>query len=144
VPQILDPKSPQDFIDKNNFYVKNPTDFVGSEAGNTEGAVYFGYRVNGVLAGISSYVVMYGTVAQMQNTMVDPTYRRMGIGTMLNNAIEEHAKETGITKLVSHVYTSNHISLMLKIKQGYLVEGLLRDHDGEGIHEYILGKKLGE
>jgi RimJ/RimL family protein N-acetyltransferase len=75
-------------------------------------------------------------------TVVHKEMRGQGIGEKLNELTEEMAKENGITKITCQIYVDNIASVILKLKRGYLVEGLLRDHDEIGQHEYILGKRL--
>ena len=79
---------------------------------------------------------------ETSSTVVHQSLRGQGIGKHLNDLVEQKAKDSGVTKITCQVYVDNLHSLMLKLKRGYIVEGLLRDHDELGKHEYILGKPL--
>jgi len=41
-----------------------------------------------------------------------------------------------------YVSTTNKKSLIMSIKRDYIIEGLMRNQDGEGTDYYVLGKEL--
>ncbi len=83
------------------------------------------------------------TLVEMQRTIVHDAYRGMGLGRKLSEAMEEKAKKLGYKKARSFTYTTNFPMIFLKLKMDYLIEGLLRDSDAPGIHEYVFGKEIG-
>ena len=43
---------------------------------------------------------------------------------------------------MSTIYIDNIPMIVIKLRQGYIIEGLHRDHERPGLHEYSLGKVL--
>ena len=82
------------------------------------------------------------TLVEMQRTIVHDAYRGRGLGKKLATAMEEKAEELGFKKIWSFTYTTNFPMIFLRLKMGYLIEGLLRDSDAPGIHEYVFGKEI--
>ena len=72
-------------------------------------------------------------------------YTGQGIGTALFKNAEAWAEERGVTRLELTVMTHNRAALTLYHKQGFVVEGLLRNSlrvDGCYVHEYSMAKLL--
>jgi len=82
------------------------------------------------------------TLVEMQRTIVHEAYRGCGLGKKLAVAMEEKAKEEGFKKIWSFTYTTNFPMIFMRLKLGYVVEGLLRNSDAPGIDEYVLGKEI--
>ena len=91
---------------------------------------------------ISRYHHITDKLIEMHNTIVSKKYRGKGVGRFLNQKLENYLRKQGVHKIQSTIYVDNLPSIVLKLKLGYLIEGLLRDHEEEGKHEYILGKVL--
>ena len=96
----------------------------------------------GRLVGVTFFKPITGHLVETYSTVIAKDWRGNGIGTKLNDYIEEELRKHGYGKITCNVYTSNLPSLVLKLKRGYLIEGTLMDHDFKGMHEYVLGKKL--
>jgi len=127
-----------------DFYKEHPPEYNSEFAGRVDGAIYFGVLKNGELIAVTSYVPLNSNVANMQSTVVHPKHRGKGVGTWLNHRMEIQLIKEGFSKVTSNVYIENIPSIVLKLKLDYVIEGLLRDHDSIGQHEYVLGKILGE
>jgi len=110
--------------------VSEPFDF--AEAGN----------VGEIVLGITFLKNITETLMETRTTVVRKDKRGQGVATMLNVFVEDIAKKKGINKISCHIYAENLTSLFIKLKRGYLIEGLLRDHDTKGQHEYFVSKTL--
>ena len=66
------------------------------------------------------------------------------VGASLSQTIEDEVRRRGYLKVVTTIYVQNLPMIFIKLKQGYYVEGLCRDHDRPGLHEYTLGKVFAE
>jgi len=125
------------------FYLDNPTEYLGTKAATIPGAYYFGIIDEcGKTIAATCYTILTSNLVSMKSTMVTTGNRGQGVGRFLNGQLEKHLKEKGFGKIVSHIYTQNLPSIILKLKLGYLIEGTLRDHDFTGQHEYVLGKTI--
>lgn len=72
-------------------------------------------------------------------------YRGRGIGSLLLQAAEAWARKVGVRRLHFGVLAGNHRALLVYLKNGYQVEGCLRQQVREGDHyidEYLVGKWL--
>jgi RimJ/RimL family protein N-acetyltransferase len=76
------------------------------------------------------------------HTVVHKDFRNQGVGKRMGEAVHDMCREMGVTKITCNVYVDNIPSIVLKLKQGFLVEGLVRNHEETGRHEYIMGKEL--
>lgn len=140
----------KELTDKNiiiNFYKNNPSKYVlgmaeAMEEDELVEVTYCGLYFGEELIAITAYSHMTDHLAMMQSTTVKSDHRGIGIGRTLNTKIEEYLKGIGYGKIVSHIYIDNLPSIILKLKLGYVIEGLLKDHDVVGQHEYILGKLI--
>ena len=82
------------------------------------------------------------SLAETYRTVVRLDCRGLGVGKKLNLVIENMLRNMKIHKIKCHIFTDNFPSIFKRLKEGYLIEGLLRNHDEPGKHEYILGKEL--
>ncbi len=94
------------------------------------------------LIGITSYVKKGKYLAMTERTILYPEYRGQGFGYAASVALEGKLKQKGFKKIICEVLTFNTPMIIIKIKQGFLIEGLMRNHDDVGIHQYYLGKEI--
>jgi GNAT superfamily N-acetyltransferase len=90
--------------------------------------------------GCSAYVPRTRFLAESVKTVVDPARRRKGVGAAISQAIEDEVRRAGFTKIMSTILIHNIPMIVIKLKQGYLIEGIHMDHEKPGLHEYSLGK----
>jgi RimJ/RimL family protein N-acetyltransferase len=96
----------------------------------------------GELVGVSFYKEITPNLVETSTTVVHKKWRRAGVATLLNDKMEKIFEEKKFKKISCFIYTKNLPSIFLKLKRGYLIEGLRRNHDFQGVHEYVLGKEL--
>ncbi len=94
------------------------------------------------IVGMTSYKKITSTLAITERTIVFPKYRGKGYGNLISTCLESDLKTTGVRKIVCEILTFNLPMLFIKLKQGFLIEGLQRNHDRPGTHQYILGKDI--
>lgn len=94
------------------------------------------------IEGLTFFRIIRAKLAEKYRTVVRLDVRGAGISKKLDETVEGLLQTAGIKKIKTHVYTNNFPSIFGRLKRGYLVEGLLRNHDEPGMHEYILGKEL--
>ena len=99
---------------------------------------------DGARVGCTGYVEKTRWLAESVKTVIDPAHRGRGLGAAVSQAIEDELRARGFTKVMTTIYVDNLPMIFIKLKQGYLVEGIHRDHEKPGLHEYSLGKVLGE
>ena len=78
--------------------------------------IFYGYRINGILAGIISYKVME-QVLDIHRVAIHPLFFRMGIAGKLLNFIE--GLENNINKIVVSTGKENLPAVNLYLKNGY-------------------------
>ncbi|MDF2948883.1 MAG: GCN5-related N-acetyltransferase [Sedimentibacter sp.] len=78
--------------------------------------VFYGYSVNGLLAGIISYKISKN-VLDIHRVAINPTYFRMGIAGKLINYVEE--LEYSINKAIVCTGKENLPAVNLYLKNGY-------------------------
>ena len=103
---------------------------------------YYGVISGDEVIALTSIEHKTETLLEVHGTVVKQDLRNQGLGKRVNEQLEDLARENGIKKLTSSIYVDNIINIVLKLKSGYLVEGLLRNHDIRGQHEYIVSKEL--
>jgi GNAT superfamily N-acetyltransferase len=103
---------------------------------------FWAHDDDGVRVGVTAFVQKTKWLAESVKTVVDPAHRGRGLGVALSQAIEDELKRRGFTKVMTTIYVDNLPMIFIKLKQGYLVEGIHRDHEKPGLHEYSLGKVL--
>jgi len=81
-------------------------------------------------------------LVESYRTVVRLDVRRMGVSKRLAELSETLMRNNGVEKIKCHVYTDNLPSIFRRLKGNYLIEGLLRNHEEKGRHEYVLGKEL--
>ncbi|MBK9753005.1 MAG: GNAT family N-acetyltransferase [Nannocystis sp.] len=96
----------------------------------------------GARVGSAAYVRKTAFLAESIKTVVDPAHRQRGVGAAISRAIEAEIRRAGFTKAMSTIYIDNIPMIVIKLRQGYIIEGLHRDHEQPGLHEYSLGKLL--
>lgn len=96
----------------------------------------------GAVVGSAAYVRRTAFLAESIKTVVDPTQRLRGLGAAISRAIEDEIRRAGFKKVMSTIYIDNIPMIVIKLRQGYIIEGLHRDHEKPGLHEYSLGKPL--
>ncbi|MBX8632626.1 MAG: GNAT family N-acetyltransferase [Thermoplasmata archaeon] len=108
-----------------------------SKDGITLVAVELG-RIEGYAhAAISDYGVAY-----LSTIGVSPSSESKGIGTMLLKGLEERCRQKGIRKIWLMVTHINSRAVSFYIRNGYEIEGLLKDMTVEGAHEIVMSKHL--
>jgi len=99
------------------------------------------YDNHGIEA-LSFFKFLTPKLVEKYRTVVRLDLRGHGLSKQLDSHIENMLRNEGVKKIKSHIYVDNFPSLFGRLKRGYLIEGLLRNHDEPGMHEYILGKEL--
>lgn len=94
--------------------------------------------------GFTAYSKLSDWLAMSHATCVHPNFRGKGYGKKISRAMLEVLKKQGFGKVCCEIYADNHKMLKIKVEQGFLVEGYMRDHYDPGKHEYHLGKFLNE
>ena len=92
--------------------------------------------------GCSAYMAKTKFLAESVKTVVDPRFRGQRLGEAISQAIEDEVKSRGFTKIMSTILVGNLPMIFIKLKQGFLIEGIHMDHEKIGLHEYSLGKVL--
>jgi GNAT superfamily N-acetyltransferase len=95
---------------------------------------------SGARVGCCAYVQKTRYLAESVKTVVDPAQRKKGVGAAISQAIENEVRRAGFTKIMSTILITNVPMIIIKLKQGYLIEGIHMDHEKPGLHEYSLGK----
>jgi GNAT superfamily N-acetyltransferase len=99
-------------------------------------------REDGRKIGASGLYPKTAFLAESVKSVIAPGLRGQGLGAKLSAAIESEARRLGYRKLMTTIYVTNLAMIIIKLKQGYLVEGFHPDHEKPGLHEYSLGKVL--
>lgn len=94
------------------------------------------------MIGMSSYREINKRVVRTERTILYPHFRGLGYGKMIATGLERFLKSKNYGKMTCQVYTDNFKMIMLKLKQGHIIEGVMRNHDAEGVHEYFISKEL--
>lgn len=92
--------------------------------------------------GCTAFVARTKYLAEGVKTVVDPVFRGRRLGEAISQAIEDEVRARGFKKLMSTILITNLPMLFIKLKQGFLIEGIHMDHEKPGLHEYSLGKVL--
>lgn len=95
---------------------------------------------DGARLGCTAYTPKTKYLAESVKTVVDPTRRRGGVGAAISRAIEDEVRRAGYAKIMSTILITNVPMIVIKLRQGYLIEGIHMDHEKPGLHEYSLGK----
>ena len=97
---------------------------------------------DGKRVGCTAYIAKTKYLAESVKTVVDPVFRGRRLGEAISQAIEDEVRSRGFTKIMSTILITNLPMLFIKLKQGFIVEGIHMDHEKPGLHEYSLGKVL--
>lgn len=84
----------------------------------------------------------YPHVSEIYRSIVKISERGRGISKKLDEFAEKELKKRGVKKIQSYIYVKNFPSLFRRLKRGFLVEGLVRNQDGNGMNTYVMGKEL--
>lgn len=114
-----------------------PLDAIDVENGHY---VFFWAFRGDVRVGCSAWVKKTRWLAETVKTVVDPARRGKGVGAAISQAIEDAARDAGFAKVMTTILVNNIPMIIIKLRQGYLIEGIHRDHEKPGLHEYSLGK----
>jgi GNAT superfamily N-acetyltransferase len=95
---------------------------------------------DGARVGCCAYVKKTRYLAETVKTVVDPAHRKQGVGAAISVAIEDEVRRAGFSKAMTTILIDNIPMIVIKLRQGYIVEGIHRDHEKPGLHEYSLGK----
>lgn len=98
--------------------------------------------LTGTRLGCTGYIRKTTGLAECVKTVVVAEARGKGVGKYLSESLEDFVRQVGYKKLSTAILTTNLPMLFIKLRQGFLIEGLCRDHDAPGVHEYHLGKVL--
>lgn len=96
----------------------------------------------GTPIGVTSFQQITPHLAIKQKTIVAEEFRRMGIGSKVNDMLEDEMRRYGVGKCISHVFDFNLPMIAMLLKKGYKVEAFLTDHHAPGYNEYIMSKLL--
>ena len=92
--------------------------------------------------GCTGYVAKTAFLAESVKTVIDPSFRGKGAGVAVSQAIEDEVRRRGFKKIMTTILIGNLPMIFIKLKQGFIVEGIHMDHEKPGLHEYSLGKVL--
>ncbi len=95
---------------------------------------------DGARLGCTAYAPKTPHLAETVKTVVDPARRKRGVGAAISSAIEDEVRRAGYRKIMSTILITNIPMIIIKLRQGYIVEGIHMDHEKPGLHEYSLGK----
>lgn len=96
----------------------------------------------GKRVGCTAYTAKTRFLAESVKTVVDPIFRGRQLGAAISQAIEDEVRARGFKKIMSTILITNLPMLFIKLKQGFIIEGIHMDHEKPGLHEYSLGKVL--
>lgn len=121
-----------------------PSELPLTEGPLESGAIQFFWAVNedDKRVGCTAYVAKTKYLAESVKTVVDPHFRGQRIGEAISQAIEDEVRGRGFTKIMSTILIGNLPMIFIKLKQGFIIEGIHMDHEKPGLHEYSLGKVL--
>jgi ribosomal protein S18 acetylase RimI-like enzyme len=96
----------------------------------------------GELAGyIASSTTPYG-VAYVPTLAVKPKFQRSGLGKLLLEEKFRKLQQKGIRKVWLLVTSVNTSAISFYLRNGFVIEGYLRDHTGPGYDELLFSKFL--
>jgi GNAT superfamily N-acetyltransferase len=126
-----------------------PSELPLSEKPLAAGLVQFFWAIDdevapGARVGCTAYMPKTAYLAESVKTVVDPAFRGRGYGEAISLAIEDEVRRRGFKKIMSTILVTNLPMIFIKLKQGFLVEGIHMDHEKPGLHEYSLGKVFRE
>lgn len=135
-----DPAAVNDLVAFVNTHYRSELPLDGAEVENGHYRFFWATDASGARLGCSAYVPKTKYLAESVKTVVDPARRRGGLGAAISQAIEDEVRRAGFTKIMSTILITNIPMIVIKLRQGYVVEGIHMDHEKPGLHEYSLGK----
>ena len=103
---------------------------------------WYKIMIGNIPVGMTAYQHITPNLAYVKRTIVHPDHRNMGVAKAAWILMEDILKKNGYGKAFCHVFSTNTAMVNVRVKAGFVIEGLLKDHDALGIHCYVLGKKL--
>lgn len=103
---------------------------------------HYKFVVDGEIIGITAIKWLSPDLIQSGPTIIHPNYRGMGYGKKALQLIEHEVTQLGARKICCEVFTFNLPMIVSKLKQGHIIEGLMRDHDTKGLDQYFMSKML--
>ena len=94
-----------------------------------------------IIGFISSSNSLFG-VAYIPTVAVDPAHQRSGIGKKILNQKLAVLKKQGMRKAWLLVTSINLPAITFYLKEGFVIEGYLRNHTGPGLDEVLFSKFL--
>jgi len=143
--RIIIDKSDKKQVDRiKKFYVDNPSTFVMMDGSKLDSDnIYIALEdLSGEIVAVSSLKPLTSGLIEIWSTRVKEGSQGKGYGKRINQEMIDLARSNGYTKICSYSYTNNIPNIVLKLKMGFLIEGLFRDHEEIGSHEYMLSRKL--
>lgn len=131
------------FIDLNDLYLNchsTPKEFLKEKLPYANYLVVFNHCND--MIGMTSYREISKKLVITERTILLPSFRGIGFGSAICLELEKFLKKREYNKMCCEILTFNLPMLFIKLKQGYLVEGLARNHDGKDVHQYYLGKEI--
>jgi RimJ/RimL family protein N-acetyltransferase len=89
--------------------------------------------------GVTGYRPKNNWCVEQINTAIIPTFRGNGYGSMASSLLAEHLT-TIYGKVFCTINSKNKIMLSIKIKQGFTIEGRLKNHWANGRDILILSR----
>lgn len=103
---------------------------------------YFFTDAYNVILGVTAVEPISDKLVKLHGTVIDKDHRGKKLSSKMWSLLENQLKKDGIEKAMCEVYYDNFVQIISRLRLGFLVEGLLRDNEEIGKHEYILGKRL--
>ena len=89
-------------------------------------------------------VAVIGGEADVQTVAVLPAARGHGVGRLLLEELERHARERRCSRLMLEVRSDNAAALSLYAASGFTADGTRRDYYGAGVDGVLMSKRLTE
>lgn len=93
--------------------------------------VYYIAEKNDVPIGVLGYRPLNGSTVEQVNTVILPEFRGRGYGEEISTRLSNYLLDR-YNKVFCTVNATNTPMLNIKRKQGYVVEGILKQHFGPG------------
>jgi RimJ/RimL family protein N-acetyltransferase len=106
------------------------------------GTDYYAITKFDAIVGVTAVTPINSKLMKLHGTVITEKLRGKGIGKTMWTLLEKELMYLGVEKAKCEVYTDNYAQIMARLKAGFLIEGLMRDHEEVGKHEYVLGKRL--
>ena len=90
---------------------------------------------------IHASLTVYG-VAYISTVGISSLSQGKGVGKLLLNKLEEICRKAKIRKIWLMVGHINHDAIVFYLKNGYLIEGVMKDMTLNGLHSIIMSKQI--